>query len=37
MKVRSSIKRFCDLCRILKRKNVVRVICLIKKHNQRQH
>ncbi|HXQ02442.1 MAG TPA: 50S ribosomal protein L36, partial [Candidatus Udaeobacter sp.] len=27
MKVRPSVKRLCASCRIVKRKNVVRVIC----------
>ncbi|NQS72082.1 MAG: 50S ribosomal protein L36 [Desulfobulbaceae bacterium] len=36
MKVRSSIKKICSGCRILKRKGVVRVHCTTKKHKQRQ-
>ncbi|MGI6637970.1 MAG: 50S ribosomal protein L36 [Desulfobulbus sp.] len=36
MKVRSSIKKICSECRILKRKGVVRVNCTTKKHKQRQ-
>ncbi|WP_343192527.1 50S ribosomal protein L36 [Buchnera aphidicola (Taiwanaphis decaspermi)] len=37
MKVRTSVKKLCRGCKIVKRKNVVRVICSIdKKHNQRQ-
>jgi large subunit ribosomal protein L36 len=36
MKVRSSVKKICDKCRIIKRKGVVRVICSNPKHKQRQ-
>ncbi|MCX5832877.1 MAG: 50S ribosomal protein L36 [Deltaproteobacteria bacterium] len=36
MKVRSSIKKICDKCKILKRKGVLRVICENPKHKQRQ-
>ncbi|MEP0766083.1 MAG: 50S ribosomal protein L36 [Fimbriimonadia bacterium] len=36
MKVRASVKRICDKCIIIKRKGVVRVICKVKKHKQRQ-
>ncbi|HLG25851.1 MAG TPA: 50S ribosomal protein L36 [Candidatus Gracilibacteria bacterium] len=36
MKVRSSVKKFCDKCKVIRRKNVVRVICTTKKHKQRQ-
>jgi large subunit ribosomal protein L36 len=36
MKVRSSVKKICDKCKILKRKGVVRVICSNPKHKQRQ-
>jgi len=36
MKVRSSIKKICDHCKIIKRKGVVRVICKNPKHKQRQ-
>ena len=35
MKVRTSVKRICDKCRIIKRKGVVRVICSNPKHKQR--
>ncbi|MGH8095494.1 MAG: 50S ribosomal protein L36, partial [Chthoniobacterales bacterium] len=27
MKVRPSVRRLCEACKIVKRKNVVRVIC----------
>ncbi|NLZ18581.1 MAG: 50S ribosomal protein L36 [Desulfobulbaceae bacterium] len=36
MKVRSSIKKICSECRILKRKGIVMVSCVHKKHKQRQ-
>ena len=36
MKVRASVKRLCESCRIVKRKNVVRVICKNARHKQRQ-
>lgn len=36
MKVRTSIKKICEKCIILKRKGIVRVICSNVKHKQRQ-
>ena len=36
MKVRSSVKRICVKCKVIKRKGVVRVVCPIPKHKQRQ-
>ncbi len=40
MKVRSSVKKICDKCRVIRRKGVVRVICknpaTAGKHKQRQ-
>lgn len=37
MKVRASIRKMCDHCKIVKRKGVVRVICKKNpKHKQRQ-
>ncbi len=36
MKVRSSVKRMCSRCKIVRRKGVVRVICDNPKHKQRQ-
>lgn len=36
MKVRSSVKKICSECKILKRKGVVRVTCKNAKHKQRQ-
>ena len=36
MKVRASVKKMCDKCKIIRRKGVVRVICENPKHKQRQ-
>ena len=36
MKVRSSIKKRCKDCKIIKRAGILRVICKIAKHKQRQ-
>lgn len=37
MKVRASVKRICEGCRIVRRRRVVRVICkLDPRHKQRQ-
>jgi len=36
MKVRSSVKKICTKCKIVRRAGVVRVICENPKHKQRQ-
>ncbi len=37
MKVRASVRKMCDHCKVVKRKGVVRVICKKNpKHKQRQ-
>ena len=36
MKVRSSVKKMCDKCKIINRRGVVMVICPNQKHKQRQ-
>ncbi len=36
MKVRSSVRKMCKKCKIIRRKGVVRVICDNPKHKQRQ-
>ncbi len=36
MKVRSSVRKMCKRCKIVKRKGIVRVICKNPKHKQRQ-
>jgi len=36
MKVRSSVKKICVKCKVVRRQGVVRVICANQKHKQRQ-
>jgi large subunit ribosomal protein L36 len=36
VKVRASVKKICDKCKVVKRKGVIRVICENPKHKQRQ-
>jgi large subunit ribosomal protein L36 len=36
MKVRASVKRICDKCKIVKRRGVVHVVCSNPRHKQRQ-
>lgn len=36
MKVRASVRRICENCKIVRRKGVIRVICSEKRHKQRQ-
>lgn len=36
MKVRASVRKMCEKCRIIRRKRVVRIICENPKHKQRQ-
>ena len=36
MRVRASVKKRCEKCKIIKRRGVLRVICEIPKHKQRQ-
>jgi len=36
MKVRSSVKKICDNCRVIRRKGRVMIICQHPKHKQRQ-
>jgi len=36
MKVRASVKKICNKCKIIKRKGIIRVICQIVKHKQKQ-
>ena len=36
MKVRASVKKICRNCKVVKRKGVVRVLCIEPKHKQRQ-
>ena len=36
LKVRASVKKICDKCKVIRREGVVRVICKNPKHKQRQ-
>jgi large subunit ribosomal protein L36 len=36
MKVRTSVRKICRNCKIVRRKGVVRVICSDPRHKQRQ-
>jgi large subunit ribosomal protein L36 len=36
MKVRSSVRKICPKCKIVRRRGVVRIICTNPKHKQRQ-
>jgi large subunit ribosomal protein L36 len=36
MRVRASVKKRCVKCKIIKRHGVLRVICEVPKHKQRQ-
>ena len=36
VKVRASVRRICENCKIVRRKRVVRVICKNPRHKQRQ-
>ena len=36
MKVRPSVKKICDKCKLIRRHGVVRVICENPRHKQRQ-
>ncbi|MBC8180767.1 50S ribosomal protein L36 [candidate division KSB1 bacterium] len=36
MKVRSSVKKICDSCKVIKRRGKIRVICKNPRHKQRQ-
>ena len=36
MKVRASVKKICEKCKVVRRKGVVRIICENPRHKQRQ-
>lgn len=36
VKVRPSVKKICDKCKVVRRRGVVRVICENPRHKQRQ-
>lgn len=36
MKVRTSVKKMCDKCKVIRRRGRVAIICMNPKHKQRQ-
>lgn len=36
MKVRASVKKICKDCKVVRRGGIVRIVCKIPKHKQRQ-
>jgi large subunit ribosomal protein L36 len=36
VKVRPSVKKMCDRCKVIRRRGVIRVICPNPRHKQRQ-
>jgi large subunit ribosomal protein L36 len=36
MKVQASVKKRCEKCQIIRRRGIVRIICVNPKHKQRQ-
>nr|NP_041922.1 ribosomal protein L36 [Euglena gracilis]P21532.1 RecName: Full=Large ribosomal subunit protein bL36c; AltName: Full=50S ribosomal protein L36, chloroplastic [Euglena gracilis]AKL82376.1 ribosomal protein L36 [Euglena gracilis var. bacillaris]CAA50109.1 50S ribosomal protein L36 [Euglena gracilis]CAA77926.1 ribosomal protein L36 [Euglena gracilis] len=36
MKIRSSVKKICNKCYLIRRKNNLLVVCINNKHKQRQ-
>lgn len=36
MKVRTSVKKICDKCKVIKRFGIVRIVCENPKHKQKQ-
>ena len=36
MKVRTSVKKICDKCKVIKRNGIVRIVCENPKHKQKQ-
>jgi large subunit ribosomal protein L36 len=36
MKVRASVKKICEHCKVIRRERVIRVICKNPRHKQRQ-
>lgn len=36
MKVRTSVKKLCEKCKVVRRRGVLRVICENPRHKQRQ-
>ncbi|MCB9876134.1 MAG: 50S ribosomal protein L36 [Planctomycetes bacterium] len=36
MKVRTSVRRICEHCKVVRRRGIVRIICTNPRHKQRQ-
>lgn len=36
MKVKASVKPICEKCKVIRRRGIVRVICINPRHKQRQ-
>lgn len=36
MRVRPSVKRLCEACRVIRRRGIVRIVCKNPRHKQRQ-
>ncbi|MCI0652107.1 MAG: 50S ribosomal protein L36 [Planctomycetes bacterium] len=36
MKIRASVKKICESCKVIRRRGVLRVICKDPRHKQRQ-
>jgi len=36
MKVRASVKKMCEKCKIIKRRGAIRIICQNPRHKQKQ-
>lgn len=36
MKVQPSVKKICEKCKVVKRRGVVRILCVNPRHKQRQ-
>ncbi len=36
MKVRTSVRKICGSCKVIRRRGIVRIICSNPKHKQRQ-
>ncbi|MDX9784419.1 MAG: 50S ribosomal protein L36 [Spirochaetia bacterium] len=36
MKVRTSVKKICDKCKVIRRNGIVRIVCTNPKHKQKQ-
>ncbi|MBF0226629.1 MAG: 50S ribosomal protein L36 [Desulfobacterales bacterium] len=36
MKVRASVKKICSKCKFVRRRGVLRIVCINKRHKQKQ-